>query len=272
MRVVTHTDVSLVGAGFFLDEDNMASDNATKVPSQQSVKAYVDAAVVALLDDKGNYNASTNTQDLDTAPSGIKKGDTYLVSVAGTFFAEAVQVGDWLRALQDNPTTIAHWGIANSNINPADYATAAQGATADAALPKAGGTMSGNIAMSGAQTVDGQDVSADGTILDTIKIGYVGQNLQTGTSYTLVLTDAGEVVDLDNASAIALTIPPNSGGGSVAFAVNTRIDIVQYGAGQVTVGITTDTLRGLTKTPGQYKAVTLWKRASTEWIIFGGVA
>lgn len=31
--------------------------------------------------------------------------------------------------------------------NSADYATAAQGATADAALPKAGGTMSGDIAM-----------------------------------------------------------------------------------------------------------------------------
>lgn len=30
--------------GLLVDEDNMASDSATKVPSQQSVKAYVDAA------------------------------------------------------------------------------------------------------------------------------------------------------------------------------------------------------------------------------------
>jgi hypothetical protein len=34
---------SLVGYGFFIDEDSMATDSATKVPSQQSVKAYVDA-------------------------------------------------------------------------------------------------------------------------------------------------------------------------------------------------------------------------------------
>lgn len=40
-----NTDTTLAGNGYFLDEDNMASDSATKVPSQQSVKAYVDAQV-----------------------------------------------------------------------------------------------------------------------------------------------------------------------------------------------------------------------------------
>ena len=55
-----------------------------------------------------------------------------------------------------------------------DYATAAQGTTADAALPRAGGTMTGdltvpNIITSGA--VDGRDVSADGTKLDGIETG-----------------------------------------------------------------------------------------------------
>ena len=29
-----------------VDEDNMASDSATKVPSQQSVKAYIDASIL----------------------------------------------------------------------------------------------------------------------------------------------------------------------------------------------------------------------------------
>ena len=52
--------------------------------------------------------------------------------------------------------------------NSADYATAAQGTTADNALPKAGGTMTGNIVMSGSQTVDGRDLSVDGTKLDGI--------------------------------------------------------------------------------------------------------
>jgi len=38
---------SLSGHSWFLDEDNMASDSATKAASQQSIKAYVDAAVSA---------------------------------------------------------------------------------------------------------------------------------------------------------------------------------------------------------------------------------
>lgn len=50
-----------------------------------------------------------------------------------------------------------------------DYATAAQGTKADNALPKAGGTMTGNIVMSGAQTVDGRDLSVDGAKLDNIE-------------------------------------------------------------------------------------------------------
>lgn len=41
-------DTSLAGNGYFLDEDNMASNSATKVPSQQSVKAYVDAEVAGV--------------------------------------------------------------------------------------------------------------------------------------------------------------------------------------------------------------------------------
>lgn len=45
-----NSDTSLVGNGYFLDEDNMASNDATKVPSQQSVKAYVDAVNVGTVD------------------------------------------------------------------------------------------------------------------------------------------------------------------------------------------------------------------------------
>ena len=48
-----------------------------------------------------------------------------------------------------------------------DYATAAQGTTADAALPKAGGAMTGAITTN--STFDGRDVSVDGAKLDAIE-------------------------------------------------------------------------------------------------------
>ena len=40
---VMNSDSSTASMSFVVDEDNMASDSATKVPTQQSVKAYVDA-------------------------------------------------------------------------------------------------------------------------------------------------------------------------------------------------------------------------------------
>ena len=49
----------------------------------------------------------------------------------------------------------------------ADYATAAQGTTADAALPKSGGAMTGAITTN--STFDGRDVATDGTKLDGIE-------------------------------------------------------------------------------------------------------
>jgi len=38
-----NTDTTMAGNGYFLDEDTLGSDDATKVASQQSIKAYVDA-------------------------------------------------------------------------------------------------------------------------------------------------------------------------------------------------------------------------------------
>lgn len=99
----------------------------------------------------------------------------------------------------------------------------------------------------------------------------VPENAQTGTTYTLVLADAGKLVSLSNASAITLTIPTNA---SVAFPTNTRIDLLQYGAGQVTVGGAGITIRSSgskLKLTGQYSGATLWKKGTDEWVLIGDI-
>ena len=106
-----------------LDEDTLVSDSAVHVPTQQSVKAYVDSAVSSALTYQGGYNAATNTPDLDTSPSGITTGDTYTVTADGNFFTEAVQIGDMLIAEQDNPTLLSHWTVVQDNIGPASETT-----------------------------------------------------------------------------------------------------------------------------------------------------
>jgi Major tropism determinant N-terminal domain len=45
---VMNTDLSTTAMQFVLDEDNMSSNSATKVPTQQSVKAYIDAAIATV--------------------------------------------------------------------------------------------------------------------------------------------------------------------------------------------------------------------------------
>lgn len=97
-------------------------------------------------------------------------------------------------------------------------------------------------------------------------------NAQTGTSYTLVLTDAHDLVTLSNASAITLTVPTDS---SVAFSVGDQVNIVQLGAGQVTVGGAGVTIRSQgskLKLNGIYSAATLIKINTNEWVLVGNTA
>jgi hypothetical protein len=97
-------------------------------------------------------------------------------------------------------------------------------------------------------------------------------NAQTGTTYTLVLLDAGRLVTLSNAAAITLTVPPSS---SIAYAIGTSIDMVQIGAGQVTVvggsGVTVNATPGL-KFRAQWSATTLLKIAVDTWVLVGDLS
>jgi len=97
-------------------------------------------------------------------------------------------------------------------------------------------------------------------------------NAQTGTSYTLVLTDVAKVISLTNAAAITLTVPTNA---TVAFPTGTQILLYQGGAGQVTVGGAGVTLRSQgakLKTNGQYAVAGLLKVDTDEWVVFGNTA
>lgn len=91
----------------------------------------------------------------------------------------------------------------------------------------------------------------------------------SGTTDTLVLADAGQVVASTGGSAATETIPTHA---SVAFDVGCVIQVLQYGAGQVTIsgagGVTVRIPNG-GKTAGQYKFVTLYQYAQDEWIVGG---
>ena len=101
-------------------------------------------------------------------------------------------------------------------------------------------------------------------------------NAQTGTTYTPVLGDAKQMVTLNNASAITVTIPPNS---SVAYTAGSKIDFIQKGAGQVSFaqgsGVTIRSTGATATAPKlrvQYSAATAWYEGSDVWYIVGDLA
>lgn len=96
-------------------------------------------------------------------------------------------------------------------------------------------------------------------------------NSQTGTSYTLVLSDSGKLIEMNNASANTVTVPPNS---SVAFSTGTQINLLQVGSGQTTIvagsGVTINATPGLILSE-QWAAATLIKRATDTWVLVGNL-
>lgn len=92
-------------------------------------------------------------------------------------------------------------------------------------------------------------------------------NDQSGTTYTLVADDAGKVIRCTNASAVTVTVPPNS---SVAFAVGTIINVYAAGAAGVAIAAGSGvTIRNNSVGLAQYEEVSLRKDATDEWVRVG---
>ena len=89
-------------------------------------------------------------------------------------------------------------------------------------------------------------------------------------SYTLSnLNERDTIIEVSNATAKTVTIPTNT---NVAYPVGTTIDVIQTGAGQVTiagqVGVTVNATPGL-KLRTQWSSATLLKRDTNTWLVFG---
>lgn len=95
-KIIRFTGSGTAGLLDFVDEDNMASDSATAVPSQQSVKAYVDNNVYSG-PTLGTPTATTSgtSHDYTSIPSGTKRITVSFsgVSLSGTEEI-IIQIGD----------------------------------------------------------------------------------------------------------------------------------------------------------------------------------
>ena len=187
---VMESDTTTASMSFVIDQDDMSTDSATKVPTQQSVKAYVDSQVQSK-DTLGELGG--NLDDITDGTTYKKMSATEQTKLSG--IEASADVTDTTNvtsagALMDSEVTNL---AAVKAFATTDYATAAQGTTADAALPKAGGAMTGAITTN--STFDGRDVATDGTKLDGIETGATADQTQSDIN-ALGITATG--VDLGN--------------------------------------------------------------------------
>lgn len=94
-------------------------------------------------------------------------------------------------------------------------------------------------------------------------------NTQTGTTYTLVAADAGKLVTLSNAAAVTVTL-----GTAMGLTAGQRIDLLNLGAGQVTVAVGSgNTLNGNPglKLRAQYSAASLICTGTNAFVLVGDI-
>jgi len=142
-------------------------------------------------------DVATDGTKLDGIESGADQTDTANVTAAGALMDSEVDgdiktlslpanttisaFGKTLVDDADAATARATLGLGTAATTAASaYATAAQGTTADAALPRAGGAMTGAITTN--STFDGRDVATDGSKLDGIETGATADQTITAGS------------------------------------------------------------------------------------------
>ncbi len=111
------------------------------------------------------------------------------------------------------------------------------------------------------------NVTGNNTSTSTISGFAANMNVQTGTSYTLLASDNGKIITLNNASPITLNIP------SLFAGFNCMI--VQLGAGQVTLNPSSTTIANrsnFTKTGGTNAIVTILAISSNSYISSGDMS
>ena len=224
-------------------------------------RAYTDAQIAALSSQQ-NYQGLINCSSNPNYPAA-DADDTYRVSVAGKIGGASgpdVEVGDLIVCLANatasgNHATVgSSWTIIQGNLNGV---VIGPDVVTDDRIAVFNGTTGKLIEQASVTIAD----------LATAASVYTATANTVTDNYTLVLSDAGKVIEMNAATAKAITVPTNA---SVAYGTGTVIEVYQMGAGALTIqGDTGVTVRNAGVLVGQYSTASLRKRATNEWVLSG---
>ena len=249
-----------------LDEDNMATDSATQLATQQSIKAYVDSTVTAQDLDFACDDSTTLSIDLDSESLQFSGGTG--ITTAGTANTVTVAIDSTVATLTGSQT-LTNKVLTNPTINAATMtgAVAIDGVTIDDNAIKANasdadleldGSGSGVVKVLANATVVGTLTTAD--------ITTVGNTTVSGTANVAgVLTVEGSI----NADTIVsnsngdITIDP-AGTGAIVLTGPITATGTQTTTGQLNVdnlrldgNVLSATSGGITLTPATGQNVTI---------------
>ena len=197
----TNTTYSVGDGGLteinFTSADNTKLDGIEASATADQTDAEIRAAVEAATD--SNVFTDADHSKLNAIEASADVTDATNVTAAGALMDSEVTNLSQVKAFASS-----------------DYATAAQGTTADAALPKAGGAMTGAITTN--STFDGRDVATDGTKLDGIEA-------------------SADVTDATNVAAAGALM---KSGGTMTGSAHGSTDTDTSNTGSVTLNFTTN--------------------------------
>lgn len=230
----TEDDASTAKKGHVQLTDSVTSTSVTTAATPKNVKAAYDLAAAAI-------------------PKSL--------ATAANDFLVASGAGAWVKKTLTEVKTLLGLKSAAYTESSA-YATAAQGAKADNAIPNT-------------RKVNNKALSAD-ISLTASDVGAAAANpslIGVPSSRTLALSDAGAVLSCNNSSAITISIPLNS---SVAFPIGTEIAIIRQTTSDVSIspasGVTLNSDGGKRKIKAQYNSAAIKKISTDTWILVGNLA
>ncbi len=262
--------------------DDLSDVTITSVSSNQFLRYNGTAWVNTTVDTAPNSNpsftgtvtadaVSANTLVLNqTANVGTNLNVTGHANVTGNLTVSNSVVISGNLTVSGTTTTVnsATLSIADNVVTlNSDFTTGSP--TENAGIEVLRGSSS-TVALRWNETSDLWEITEDGTNYDVFTKS-VQFNQQTA-SYTLVRSDRGKLIEVSNAGATTVTVPPDS---SVNFPVGTEVRVLQTGGGQVTIaagsGVTVNATPGL-KLRAQWSSVNIVKRAANTWVALGDLS
>lgn len=199
-----------------------------------TAKTYADGLVVGLLDDRGNYDASSNafpSSGGSGASGAILKGDLWYISVSGTLGAKVVSVGSSIRALVDSPgQTSGNWDILNVGLG---Y-TPENSANKDIANGYAGLTAGSLLKTSEFPAFTGDITTSAGGVVTAIGAGKV---------------TAAMIASMTSAQ-LASILSDETGSGPSVFGISPALVTPTISVGQTTSALTDLLINPTTKASG----------------------